>query len=235
MYDHGSATTATVPQVEFDVIAQFRQALIEGTDWVDAILDSLSVWSVPEETVDDKLHRYFIGGEAFDWLLLSQRLYESASDLLNDREVDDLLFNGMLPERIDADTFRERLGVQKFRGFLNYFYGVTVEEALHAAVEKEVHKRHIGNGVQYRDDFSDESFQKIYHEPKESLFEQFQIECNYFDEDSLTVTQSKEFTYWLFKYRMRTADKAKIASDTRKGLEQLKQMMRERTSIYPLT
>ena len=197
MYEPAPSTTATVPQVELDVIGQFRDALTAGTDWVDALLDSLSVWSVPEETVDERLHRYFIGGEAFDWLLLSQRLCESANDLLGDREVDELLFGGMLPERVDADSFRERLGVHKFRGFLNFFYGVTVEEALHAAVEQEILKRHIGNGVQYRDDFTNESFQKIYHEPKDSLFEQFHIESNYSDGDSLSITQSKASEGWI--------------------------------------
>ncbi|GAJ03845.1 unnamed protein product, partial [marine sediment metagenome] len=30
-----------------------------------------------------------------------------------------------------------------------------------------------------------------------------------------------EFTYWLFKYRLNHCDKARVASDTKKGLEQL--------------
>ena len=39
------------------------------------------------------------------------------------------------------------------------------------------------------------------------------------------MEQSTEFNYWLFKYRMKTSDKAKVASDTRKGLKQLHEMM----------
>ncbi len=35
------------------------------------------------------------------------------------------------------------------------------------------------------------------------------------------LTELKEFTYWLFKYRMLHCDKAKVASDTRKGLRLL--------------
>jgi hypothetical protein len=35
---------------------------------------------------------------------------------------------------------------------------------------------------------------------------------------SLTLTELKEFTYWLFKYRVKTSEKPKIASDTKKAL-----------------
>ena len=36
-----------------------------------------------------------------------------------------------------------------------------------------------------------------------------------------TLTELKEFTYWLFKRRLRVSDKAKLASDTRKGISAL--------------
>jgi hypothetical protein len=35
---------------------------------------------------------------------------------------------------------------------------------------------------------------------------------------SLTLTETKEFTYWLFKYRIKTGEKSRIASDTKKAL-----------------
>ena len=40
----------------------------------------------------------------------------------------------------------------------------------------------------------------------------------------MDLKESKEFTYWLFKYRLSKSDKARIASDTRKGLQQLELM-----------
>jgi hypothetical protein len=42
----------------------------------------------------------------------------------------------------------------------------------------------------------------------------------------MSMSESKEFTYWLFKYRVARSDKARIASDTRKGLDQLARMQR---------
>ena len=36
--------------------------------------------------------------------------------------------------------------------------------------------------------------------------------------------QHREFTYWLFKFRVRNSDKAKVASDTTKGLNYLERI-----------
>ena len=37
----------------------------------------------------------------------------------------------------------------------------------------------------------------------------------------VTYADWKAFTYWLFKFRLKRQDKARVASDTRKGLAQL--------------
>ena len=36
--------------------------------------------------------------------------------------------------------------------------------------------------------------------------------------------QHREFTYWLFKFRVKNSDKAKVASDTTKGLNYLERI-----------
>ena len=41
---------------------------------------------------------------------------------------------------------------------------------------------------------------------------------------SHTLTELKEFTYWLFKRRIKIWDPARVASDTRKGLEKLQSL-----------
>ena len=98
-----------------------------------------------------------------------------------------------------------------------------MEEALQLAVEREVHKRAVSNGNQYQDDFSEEAFFRIYRRTRTELLQIFRDETGY-DDEGLTLTQCKEFLYWLFKYRMYISDKAKVASDTRKGIAQLKQL-----------
>jgi len=41
---------------------------------------------------------------------------------------------------------------------------------------------------------------------------------------SFSLTQAKEFNYWLFKLRLEYWDPARVASDTRKGLKRMEQV-----------
>jgi hypothetical protein len=38
------------------------------------------------------------------------------------------------------------------------------------------------------------------------------------------MAEHRAFTYWLFKYRWANSDKAKIASDTNKGMRELERL-----------
>ena len=216
------------PQTEvladIDPIEHLRSLLKDGVEWPVALLKSMALWTVPVETVKKREYSYFIGGEAFDWLLLAERLCKEVGNLIPKAEMEELLFTGRFPPPFDESRIKELLGVHKRRGYLNYYYGVVVEEALQLAVEREVHKRNLSNGIRYQSDFTDEVFERVYREPREALTEEFRLEAGYESLETMSVTQMKEFTYWLFKYRIKTSDKAKIASDTKKGLDILHQM-----------
>lgn len=203
-------------------IERMRAAMLGGAPWANALLDAVGEWPAPIEAVDGVELRYLIGGEAFDWLLMAERLCEAAGDLIPHDERETLLFTGRFPESFDAERFKELLGVQKHSGYLNYYYGVVVEEALQLAVEREVHKRAVSNGNQYQDDFSEEAFFRIYRRGRTELLQNFCAEMGYINEGIISLSQCKEFLYWLFKYRMHISDKAKVASDTRKGIAQLR-------------
>ena len=41
---------------------------------------------------------------------------------------------------------------------------------------------------------------------------------------NLQADELKEFTYWLFKYRLRTCAPPRVASDTTRGLERLRRL-----------
>ena len=223
--DEGPSNREIVdPTTRAEVIGHLRRSLDLGHDWPVAVLEGMALWTAPEESFEGRQLRYFIGGEAFDWLLLAERLCKSVDDLLPQREVEELLFTGRFPASFDETRFKDLLGVDKYRGYLNYFYGVTAEEMLQAAVEREVLKRHISNGYRYRDDLSDEAFGMVYRASKSELHQQFREERGFPSEESMTLTEGKEFTYWLFKYRLENSDKAKTASDTRKALEHLREV-----------
>ncbi len=207
-----------------EIVARLRRAVLDGEDWPLAVLDAMAAWTAPIEQFRGVSLTYFIAGEAFDWLTLAQRLSVEISGLVPDDEVERLLFTGRLPVRIDEGVFRDVLGVEKIRGLLNYFYGVTVEEALLYAVECEIQKRLLSNGVQFNGDLSERGFLRLYRHSEAELLQLFREEMGYPQRTSISFSQYKEFTYWLFKYRVRNSDKAKTASDTRKGLEQLEEM-----------
>jgi hypothetical protein len=47
--------------------------------------------------------------------------------------------------------------------------------------------------------------------------------------EDLSLAEAQEFTYWLFKRRLRWCDPARVASDTRRALTKLRHLERSRT------
>jgi uncharacterized protein YggL (DUF469 family) len=43
---------------------------------------------------------------------------------------------------------------------------------------------------------------------------------------SLTLDELKEFTYWLFKYRVKRSERSRVASDTKKALLKMQRDMK---------
>jgi hypothetical protein len=212
--------------------AHLRDSLNEGREWVTALLEAVAMWTAPQDTYRGHRNIYFIAGEAFDWLLLAERLCRSVDGLVPEDELERLLFEGRFPTSFDRSRFKDLMGVDKYRGHLNYYYGVTVEEALQLATELEVHKSYASNGIQYRVDCSEEAFVKLYRSPLSELMAKFREENGYPSRRGINFGEAKELTYWLFKYRLETSDKAKIASDTKKGLLQLHRMgMRSQSGL----
>ena len=219
-YEYAAEEHLPAPE---EAILRMRHAILTGTHWFDAVLEAVGRWRIPEERIGDREYRYLIGGEAFDWLWLAERLLGEALDIVPARELDALLFEGRWPREIDDDEFAQRLGAAKHSAHLNYLYGVLVEEALQLAIEEDIHKenrnRPWGQG---RDD--ETMFERVYGKPLPEL------KADYFEatgtilRDQVPYGEWKAFTYWLFKQRLKRQDKARVASDTRKGLAQLTRM-----------
>ena len=204
------------------VIQHFRESLASGKHWYIALLESIGLWTDEIEEVGGQTYQYLIAGEAFDWLLLAERLCEIVDGLVPEKEKVALLFKGRPPLRLASDEFKNLIGAGKYHQYLNYFYGITVEEALIQAVCEEVRKERRSNGLSYRHDEEDETFMRIYGETEPVLLKQFRRERHYPLRANNSLTDMKEFTYWRFKYRIRETEKAKVASDTHKALEWLK-------------
>jgi len=211
----------STPNGDNEAIRHLKQAIADGKHWYIALLEAIGLWTKTEEIHNEHIYRYLIADEAFDWLLLAEHLCEAVDGLLPENEKTALLFDGKPPLNLSTEQFKEFIGSSKYRQYLNYFYGITVEEALVRAVLGEVRKERWVSGYNKEHDTDNEVYQRIYGATKEVLLKRFRRERGYPQVRSISLTELKEFTYWLFKYRLKYCDKARVASDTKKALEQL--------------
>jgi hypothetical protein len=207
-----------------------KQYLIDsiknGHNWYLALLAAIRLWRSPEEEYNGEHYRYLIGGQAFDWLRLAERLCEEIKDLVAEDEMIDLLFFDRPPIKLSEAEFKEMLGPAKYRAYLNYLYGVLIEQALILANVYEMRKKSI---VTLKpDDEADKAFKRIYGSGQQELLDAFRKEMKYPSLKSISLGETKEFSYWLFKYRVMKSEKPKIASDTKKALTLMYRKMSNR-------
>lgn len=210
-------TTAIEPG-EDPALPQFRRDLEAGEPWLDSLFLAIGAWTTSEENVHGRRYRYLVGGEAFDWLLLAERLLLAVDGLVPPAEAAQLLFHGKTYRSVSDAEFRALIGETKHRAAMNYWYGVRVEEALIMAVQHETRKARRGS-VRHEENTLDESvYQNIYGASLSDLLKLYRTERRLRAEDGMNLDELREFTYWLFKRRRSSTDKERLASDTKKGL-----------------
>lgn len=209
------------------ILQRLRLAAGITQPWHEAVLRAIGQWTLPSETVAGQCWQYVIGGEALDWLTLAHRLSTEIPDAIPPHELEALLFCGRLPGGVDPERFRQLIGTYRYTAHLNYQYGVVVEEALQLAVEETVRKHHLA--LCYGDSaaITQETYRHLYGDTEESLYRQFASAAGgqwFDDEATLSLAGYREFTYWLFKWRIRKWHPARVASDTRRGLDKLREL-----------
>jgi hypothetical protein len=209
---------ATEPE---KAVLRFRQAIERGDDWFEALLETIADWEVSEEVVGERTYRYLIDGEAFDWLLLAERLCTELDGAIPAEERDGLLFFGKLPRQLDDDGFRHAIGDAKHKAHLNFVYGVAVEEALQLVIEEEVLKELRSLVWNSGENVERIVFDRIYGHSRDDLLDVYLTGRDLPVTGEMTYGDYKSFIYWLFKFRMNQSDPARVASDTRKALVQL--------------
>ena len=225
--DNRLVPTESTAAGDAEAIRYLKEALASGKNWYLSLLGAIGLWTSASEEYNDRSYVYLIDGEAFDWLLLAERLCDTVEGFLPENERDALLFHGVPPLELDASAVRELIGDIKYGQYLNYFYGVTVEEALLLAVQEAIDKERWVQGL-HRALSSDEAYHRIYDAERDDLLKQFRQEKHHIQRQSITIDEMKEFTYWLFKYRLKRCEKARIASDTRKALDYLQRQWRQK-------
>jgi len=208
------------------LIGEMRDSVESGDQhWFHALLHTIRNWPLSSETKDERDFHYLVGGEAFDWLLLAERLCDEMTDLIPEAEAEALLFHEQLPVETDEADFEAMLGA-KYKPHLNFVYGVRVEAALQFAVQEEVRKELAAGRVWDKNgQVEDEAFQRIYGKQSAELLAEFKTSAGN-NSEWLSLAELSEWHYWLFQYRFKNCDPAKVASDTRKGLSMLQALDR---------
>ncbi|MBM4435945.1 MAG: hypothetical protein FJ029_01655 [Actinobacteria bacterium] len=200
--------------------ARFRAELDLGAHWYRAALRATREWSCPAEVFRRRRLHYVIGGEAFDLLLAIERLAaEAPPGAVSASELHRLLVQGLPPLQIPVAEFAVALGTVTYKAYLNYFYGVTVEEALLHAVELETDKAHALDAA-----VTDAAYVRVYDAELAALLTEFTAARGRSTLVRLNWNDAKEFTYWLFRRRLRAQPPARIASDTKKALDHLRRL-----------
>lgn len=204
-------------------VRAFAEALVEGKHWYGALLGAVHLWSRDEECYGGRYFRYMVAGEALDLLLVMERISWDFRHLLPRDEYDAFFFYARPPYTYTDREFAHLLGVEKYRSYLNYFYGVTVEEALLHAVEDEILK--ATNYGLTRDNRDPESpYTRLYGKKERELLQEFSTDRERAVNGVMTLTDWKEFLYWLFKQRVANSLPERLASDSRKGIDTLRML-----------
>jgi hypothetical protein len=215
-------SSSRMSNTDLEAIRHLKEAVGRGVAWHVALLEAIGLWVRPDEDIAASHYDYLIDGEAFDWILLAERLTREIPGVIPKDELEALLFHGSFPVAVSDEEFRRYIGEAKYHAYLNYFYGVTVEKFILLAVEEEIAKEQHGFVFSRRGGGQDDSYMRVYGATEAQLVDRFAAEKGYDVAGGMSAAQLKEFTYWLFKYRLRNSDKARVASDTKKGVEYLR-------------
>ncbi len=200
------------------IIKGLRERISSGQGWYEAVLWAASLWPLAEEEVDGERYVYLLDGEALDLLRLFERLYLEISDLVPEQEFAALIANDTPPSEYGRSQLKMALGHERYRAYLTFIYGVLVEEMVIHSVVEEFRKRRRASGLTHYDADIDDAYLYVYGGSLDELVQTFRAEKSHPKRRRITLSEMKQFTYWLFKSRLRVSDKSRVASDTKRAL-----------------
>ena len=182
------------------------------------ILQLMQDWKIPSEVVGGRKFTYLILGEAFDYLSLLERISLQPGIFIEKNQLEELLFYGYFPPHSIKQEIRKHLGWKKYKAFLNYWYGVVIEQCLQYVVEVEVRKEFLSKGLMEPDDVIDIVFGRLYGGCQENLLTEYLGKSHSCNIKSMSVLELEGYIYWLFQQRFEESDQSRFASDTLKAL-----------------
>ena len=103
-------------------IKHLKLAVASGKHWYLALLEAIGLWASTGENSGVYNYRYLIDNEAFNWLILAERLTREVREAIPDQELVDLFFFDKAPLEIDVEEFRRLIGEVKYTQNKEYAY-----------------------------------------------------------------------------------------------------------------
>ncbi len=75
-------------QRDTQAIQGLKDGIAEGRNWYVALLEAVRLWSSPEEDYEGRHYQYLVDNEAFDWLVLTERLCEELDGHLSPKRTE---------------------------------------------------------------------------------------------------------------------------------------------------
>jgi hypothetical protein len=201
-----------------EVVSRLRERIASGENWYRALLSAVAEWPLADEVIDEERFVYLIDGEALDVARVYDRLALEIADMVPRDELDALLANGRPPSGVSRDEMKGLMGPERYSAYLSFIYGVMVEQLVVLAVLQDMRRRRRTTGLTHYDADIDDAYRYVYGEPRAALLSRFRSEKVLPQRRSIDLTQLQEFTYWLFKLRLKNSDKSRVASDTKRAL-----------------
>jgi len=195
-----------------------RERIAAGQGWYGSMLDAVRDWPLQEEDVDGERFVYLIDGEALDLMRLCERLCAELRDLVDEDDLVALIANDRPPQEYARSDLKDLIGPEKYRAYLNFIYGVLVEEMVVHAVVGDLRKRRRTSGLTRYDAELDDAYVYVYGSTRSDLVSLYRRVSGLPRRSRISLTEMKEFTYWLFKLRLKNSDKSRVASDTKRAL-----------------
>ena len=142
-----------------DLVKSFED---QPAEWQRTFIATIAAWPVENETVYDETFHYFIGGEAFNWKRLAERiatqLAAEGCEHPKSHEIFEWIATSGTFGGLSEQEFRRITGVDGWRAHLNHFYGVHIEQCLLAAIQSRIQKQRYSGGMSPSDDASERAF-----------------------------------------------------------------------------
>jgi hypothetical protein len=207
------------------LIKELKNKIENGINWEKAVVDCISVWNINEEFYRGYKYKYWIDNEAFDWMTLTERLGSAIKSYLNKKNYHELIFTGLLPNKSSYEYMKKVIPKNKLSQMRNFYYGIIIEDLIYIQKTQQYLKKSLYETNEY------DGYEEIYGKNVNLLFQQFAKNIKFAKQNTINLYTYKEFIYWLFKFRIKTADKTKVASDTNLSIKLAKNILNEKITM----